>query len=777
MNRSLLDDLNPEQREAVETVAGPVLILAGAGSGKTRVLTYRIAHLIRDYGVNPGSILAVTFTNKAAHEMKERVEQLVGEVPYSMSIGTFHSMAARLLRRDIDKLGWDRAFTIADDSQQHTLVRAICREQDIDEQRIAPAAILARISHAKNELVEPGELADRASSYLEKIAAQVYQTYQERLRLNNSLDFDDLLTFPVRLFRESPDTLRHYQERWRYLLVDEYQDTNHVQYLFTKLLAREHHNICVVGDDDQSIYSWRGADIRNILEFSKDYPETKVIKLEQNYRSTQTILDVAHSVVSQNYARTDKQLWTSNGKGALVAVHRMPTDIEEANFVAREIRRLVGRGQARARDCAVLYRTNAQSRLVERAMSEAALKYQVVAGLKFYDRAEVKDVLAYLRLIANPADDASLRRVVNVPARGLGDKSLELLQAYATSRTATLWQALEHIEEVHGLTARAAASFGAFRETVQGLREASQQLPLTALLEAVLDETGYRAQLNGDDSLQGQDRAENVAELERHAAQTAVDPSQPPRDQLARFLDEVTLSSDQDGLVDDGDQVTLITMHAAKGLEFPIVFIVGMTEGLFPHRRAEDDPAQMEEERRLCYVAMTRAKLQLYLVHAETRAQWGMPAEPGADRTRWRMIDTHPSRFLATIPPGLLHLFGAERGAAPPNQRTRDYGAAARWSGGSYWAQGELLRPGGHNQTGARHHWEVQSGSVAPVASAAAAGTKAFHAGLKVNHAKFGQGVVVRSDLENGDENVTVAFEGHGVKKLAAAFAHLERLG
>jgi DNA helicase II / ATP-dependent DNA helicase PcrA len=774
VNRSLLDDLNPQQREAVETIDGPVLILAGAGSGKTRVLTYRIANLILNHGVPAQHVLAVTFTNKAASEMKSRVEELIGGVPYSMGIGTFHSMCTRLLRQEIGVLGWDKRFTIADDSQQETAIKSILRELGIDEKRFTPGSVLGRISSAKNELVEPAEFARKADGFFEKIVADVYPRYQQRLQLNNSLDFDDLLTFAVKVFRESPDTLASYRDRWRYILVDEYQDTNHAQYMFTKLLAAEHHNICVVGDDDQSIYSWRGANIRNILDFEKDYPETKVIKLEQNYRSTQTILDVAHSVISENRERKEKKLWTENGKGSPVAVQFMPNDFEEGAFVAREVQRLLARREVGSlSDCAVLYRTNAQSRLVERAFVEKQIPYQVIGGPKFYERREIRDMLAYLRLISNPADDASMRRIVNVPPRALGDKSVDDLQRYANAHTEPLWQALQRVEEVAGLQTRAVTAFKSFRQMMQELMEASESVPLLTLVELILDRTNYREHVNPEGSLEGQDREENVNELLRQAASL---PEGDPRETLAQFLDEVALVADQDTIEDASEKATLITLHAAKGLEFPVVFIVGMSENVFPHRRVADDPHQMEEERRLCYVGMTRAKQRLYLVHAETRGQWGGLPQENA-----------PSRFFLSIPPELMTSpYGLERGAPAPGRWGRqqfarrfgdeDWPPADRSSPSPRWQQAELIRPGGHGNTGAHHRWAVPE-PVPAVEAAPYITEQSFHAGSKVRHAKFGAGVVVRSDLTNGDEEVTIAFEGFGIKKLSAAIAPLEKVG
>ncbi|MBV8085554.1 MAG: UvrD-helicase domain-containing protein, partial [Chloroflexi bacterium] len=558
--------------------------------------------------------------------------------------------------------------------------------------------------------------------------------------------------------------------------------TNHAQYVFTKLLAAEHHNIAVVGDDDQSIYSWRGANIRNILDFEKDYPETKVIKLEQNYRSTQTILDVAHAVISENRERKDKKLWTELGQGLPVAVQFMPNDLEEGAFVAREMRRLLARREIeRLSDCAVLYRANAQSRLVESALRSEGLPYQVIGGPKFYERREIRDLLAYLRLIANPADDASLRRIVNVPGRSIGDTSIDHVQRFANEHKMPLWRAILEIEDVPGLQQRAVVAFKGFRELMLNVMEASRSLPLVALLEEVLRLTGYKDYINPDGSLEGQDRIENIQSLLAQAQAVGGE----PREELASFLDEVALVSDQDTIEDTTDKTTLITLHAAKGLEFPVVFMVGMSENVFPHHRVIEDPSQLEEERRLCYVGMTRAQRRLYLIHAETRVQYGGP-----------MREMAPSRFLLSIPPNLMTSpYGAERGATQPGRwARRDFAPRRRFAGqdddgwpprdrsadeAPRWRQGELIRAGGHGNTGSRHRWEVDVTRPAlwepPVAPAVS--EQAFAAGAKVRHAKFGDGVVVRSDLKNGDEEVTVAFDGFGVRKLSASFAQLERVG
>ena len=658
LTSAITSRLNPEQARAVTTTQGPLLILAGAGSGKTRVLAHRIAFLVGVEGVPPWQILAVTFTNKAAAEMRERILALVGDEGRQVAMGTFHALCARVLRRDGAAIGIDPRFTIYDTDDQTGIVKQVLRDLELrGGTELRPAAVLSAISRWKNDLVSPLEADEAARGFLESQMARAYTRYAKRLREASALDFDDLLIEAVRLFEQAPAVLSHYRQRWRYLHVDEYQDTNRAQYLWVKLLAAEHRNVAVVGDDDQSIYSWRGADLRNILDFEQDYPEATVVKLEQNYRSTQLILDAAHAVVERNEGRKDKKLWTQNPRGALIERFEADREDEEAEWVARQVEALVaGRGSAgsvlarradvgdddvyRLQDVAVMYRTNAQSRAIEEAFLRYGLRYQLVGGTRFYQRREVKDALAYLRLLRNDHDVAAFERIVNVPARGLGQRSLEVLRELAAQRGGDVWTALGAAAEGAGeLTPRARQAFGSFRALVERLRLRVGLVSLPELLDMTLEDSGYRAMLM-DGSQDGEDRWANLLEL-REVLDRYGDLE--PADALDRLLEETALVADQDAYAGDADKVTLITLHAAKGLEFEVVFICGLEEGVFPHARSLDDPRQMEEERRLAYVGLTRARKRLYLTHAAQRATWG------------RSGFSVPSRFLLEIPEGLMH--------------------------------------------------------------------------------------------------------------------------
>ena len=646
--------LNPEQARAVTTTEGPLLILAGAGSGKTRVLAHRIAYLVSIKDVAPWRILAVTFTNRAASELRERIISLVGEGGRDVVAGTFHSLAARVLRADGEAIGIGRRFVIYDTDDQGSLMKQILREEDMPlTGEFRPSVVLGAISRAKNEMLDPTFLSQNAANHRERTIARLATRYQERLRKANALDFDDLLLEAVRLFDEAPDVLAKYQERWRYLHVDEYQDTNRAQYLWVRALAARHRNLCVVGDDDQSIYSWRGADLRNILDFERDWPDTAVVKLEQNYRSTQLILDAAHAVVSRNTARKDKKLWTDNAGGTRIQRFEAYNEEEEAEWIARQIEGLVGgRGSAltrradesderfRARDIAVMYRMNAQSRAIEESFLRYGIRYQLVGGTRFYSRREVKDALAYLRILRSDTDSVSFERIINVPARGIGDKTIEVLRAAAAREDGTTWGAIEPAAtgELPGLAPRTRNALAEFAALVRRLRTRVGIVALPELLDEALEASGYRAML-ADGSEDGEERWANLLEL--RAVTTRYD-DLAPDDALDRLLEETALVADQDSYEGDADAVTLITLHAAKGLEFPVVFIAGLEEGLFPHSRALDDEKELEEERRLAYVGITRAKRRLYLSHAWRRATWGMGQA------------TVPSRFLMEIPPELM---------------------------------------------------------------------------------------------------------------------------
>jgi DNA helicase-2/ATP-dependent DNA helicase PcrA len=805
--------LNPPQAEAVSHLHGPLLILAGAGSGKTRVLAHRVAYLVAS-GVKPWQIVAVTFTNKAANEMRERIAGLIGEESArEATIGTFHAICARILRREGEAIGLTRSFTIYDRADQVALVKGILRRLDLDEKRFAPAGMLAYIGQRKDELSEPATAAKQAANYYEETAARVYDAYQRQLAEDQAVDFDDLLMRTVFLFEQHPDVLERYQRRWLQIMVDEYQDTNRAQYLLCRHLAAKHKNLAVVGDDDQSIYSWRGADLRNILDFENDYPDAHVVKLEQNYRSTQNILEAAHAVVSRNAGRKEKKLWTDKGAGTQITVFDAYNEYEEAEFVARQVEKLVGSsgrpmgglltrraddedGSLRYGEIAVAYRINAQSRVLEEAFMRFGIPYQLVGGTRFYERREVKDTLGYVRLARNSADRVALERIVNVPARGIGEKTIEELRAWAEGRGVSLWAAVEASGENPNLTPRARASLAAFAELMRGLMTLAQAEPPSAVFDAVAEKSGLRESIV-DGTEQGDERWANVAELRNHAAE--FDEIAAPEG-LARFLEEVALVSDQDTLEDRTDRVTLITLHAAKGLEFPVVFMVGLEEGLLPHKRALEDDRELEEERRLAYVGMTRAKDRLYLVHAHHRSTYGMGTA------------SEPSRFLSELPEELLSSSRDEGAPFRRNGWQRRGVDDAGWLPGGYRSPTrrvqEPLRPislpdmavpvssvgrrldAARERVAAAHYeaGEVDLGSGTFGASPAPAGTTAggaptagataehgWHAGDRVRHRRFGEGIVVSSQVVKGDEEVTVAFVGQGVKRLIAAYAGLER--
>ncbi len=673
--KEILARLNEPQREAVSHLSGPLLILAGAGSGKTRVLAHRVAYLVAT-SYKPWQIVAVTFTNKAAGEMRERIAGLIGEdAAREATIGTFHSICARILRRDGAAIGLTRSFTIYDRADQVALVKAILRRLDLDEKRFSPAGMLAWIGQRKDELADVATATRQAANYYDETAAKVYEAYQRQLGEDDAVDFDDLLMRAVFLFEQHPDVLAKYQGRWQQINVDEYQDTNRAQYLLCRHLAAKHRNLAVVGDDDQSIYSWRGADLRNILDFEADYPDCKVVKLEQNYRSTQTILDAAHAVVSRNAGRKDKKLWTDRGSGAQITLFDAYNEYEEAEFVARQVEKLVGGagrgsmarlltsraddedGSLRYGDIAIAYRINAQSRVIEESFMRFGIPYQLVGGTRFYERREVKDALAYVRLARNQADRVALGRIINVPARGIGAKTVEELGAWAESRDVSMFTAVEQAGQNPNLAPRARAQLAVFADLMRGLIAMAATEPPSAIFDAALERSGLQAAIQ-DGTDDGEERWANVTELRNHAAE--FDEIAPPEG-LARFLEEVALVSDQDELDELPDRATLITLHAAKGLEFPVVFIVGMEEGLLPHRRALEDERELEEERRLAYVGMTRAKDRLYLVHAHHRSTYGVGAQ------------SDPSRFLSELPEELL-ASRAFRGALPARRRlaTRD---------------------------------------------------------------------------------------------------------
>ena len=722
----LLTSLNPSQREAVAATDGPVLVVAGAGSGKTRVLTHRIAHLIRDLDVSPFAILAITFTNKAAGEMKERVGALVGPVARDMWVSTFHSACSRILRREAPRLGYRSAFSIYDEADSLRLTTLCVRDLELDPKRFPPRSIRAAISAAKNELIDFETYASSGSGYYHEKVADVYRLYQQRLVEASAMDFDDILMLTVEVFQAFPDVLTHYQERFSYVLVDEYQDTNHAQYVLVRLLTERHRNLCVVGDSDQSIYRWRGADIRNINEFEKDYPDARIVLLEQNYRSTSTILDAANAVIGNNTARKPKRLWTDLGEGDPVITFEAEDEQDEAAFVAEEITQLEKRGRSLG-DVAVFYRTNAQSRVVEELFVKFGLPYQVIGGLKYYDRREVKDVLGYLKAVVNPDDTVSLKRVVNVPKRAIGDTSVAHVDRFAEAERIGFWEALRRADDNGRLSTRAQRSIAEFVGLMDHVRSEADNGPRAAL-EAVLDMSGYMAMIRSERSIEAMGREENLKELLSAAADfEETGPASigiaewEEADGLRRlelFLESISLVTDVDNL-QDTDAVTLMTLHNAKGLEFPVVFITGLEDGVFPHMRSLGEPAELEEERRLCYVGITRAMERLYLTRAWSRNLWGSNNY------------NPPSRFLGEIPPGLTE-----------------------------------------KATRAQRNRKLEAAKPTPLPATAVVVT----VGDRVRHAHWGSGVVqdVVGDGERAE--AWVAFDGQGVKRLLLAWAPLEKL-
>ena len=713
----ILATLNPVQREAVEATEGPVLILAGPGSGKTRVITHRVAYLVRGCGVNPHHIMAVTFTNKAAREMKERLEQLLGQAVEALTLGTFHAICARILRCEGKATGLNAGFVIYDDEDQLKLIKQSLQEINLDPKQYAPRALQSAISAAKSRLISAEGYAQQIQSYFEEVVQRVYQHYQQLLSQSGAVDFDDLLMKTVELFRNHLQILNRYQSRYLHILVDEFQDTNIAQYMLIKQLAGKHHNICVVGDPDQSIYSWRFADLRNILSFEKDYPEAKVVFLEQNYRSTKTILEVASDVISANVQRKPKNLWTENEVGSPVAIIESYSEEEEAQSVVNEIEKLVSQEQISLKDCAVMYRVNAQSRALEETFMRYGLPYKLVGGTRFYRRQEVKDIIAYLRVIHNPHDNVSLARMINVPGRGIGQGTLSQLRAWARSHDTSLYDSLKQVVTGKALSPRITQALSRFTTLIDELMAKSHGLSLAELLDEILEHIGYREYLLEKED--GEDRWENIMELKSVAREYS---GLNPEEALATFLEKISLVADIDELDEKADAVTLITLHQAKGLEFPVVFIVGMEEGILPHRKSFDDPEEMEEERRLCYVGMTRAEKQLYLLHSYRRSLFGGSVNP-------------PSRFLQDISPHLVTTQGL-------------------------WEEESLGLPA-----------TVYSQS--PINSLSTLGLKV---GDWVHHSKFGDGIVMDCLPDRGDQVVTVAFEEAGVKKLLLSLAKLEKI-
>lgn len=712
-----LAGLNSAQKQAVETIEGPLLVLAGPGSGKTRVITHRVAYLVEDCDVDPRQIMAVTFTNKAAQEMKERLERLIGQACEALTAGTFHAICARVLRQQGKATGLDSRFVIYDEEDQLNLVKQILQELNIDHKQYSPRVLHSAISAAKSRLIDPEHYAGQVNSYFEEIVQRVYQRYQQLLAQSRAVDFDDLLMKAVQLFDKHPQVLNRYQSRYVYILVDEFQDTNIAQYALVKQLSGKYHNICVVGDPDQSIYSWRFADLRNILNFEKDYPQAKVVLLEQNYRSTKTILEVASDVISANSQHKPKGLWTENEDGPRVSLIENYSGEEEAQCVVNEIEKLISQDDLVFKDCAVMYRVNAQSREFEESFVRYGVPYKLVGGTRFYQRQEIKDIIAYIRLIQDVQDDVSLIRVINVPKRGIGHNTLAKLQDWARVHEVSLYEAVKVLVKGKAFSSHIVQALAAFLTCVDNLNNKSCQLSPVSLLEEILERTGYREYILGQED--GEERWENIMELKSVAGEYG---GLEPGEALTTFLENVSLVADIDELDEVANAVTLITLHQAKGLEFPVVFIVGMEEGVLPHRKSFDSPQEMEEERRLCYVGITRAQSRLYLLYSRYRNMFGSNTT------------TQCSRFLQDISPRLITM------SEPAKKGLSTVSRVPQTS--SYRSGSSLdLKVGDH-----------------------------------VRHRNFGCGVVMNCLFNRGDQEITVAFEEAGVKRLLLSMTPLEKL-
>lgn len=757
--------LNPMQQEAVYHTEGPLLVLAGAGSGKTRVLTHRIAYLIEEKQVNPWNIMAITFTNKAAAEMRERVDKIVGFGAESIWVSTFHSSCVRILRRHIEYLGYSTNFTIYDGDDQRTLMKQIFKRLDVDTKQFKERAVLSRISSAKDDMITPEEFELNAGGdFREKKVAQIYKEYQKELKKNNALDFDDLIVKTVELFQNVPDVLNYYQDRFRYIMVDEYQDTNMVQFKLVDLLAGKYRNICVVGDDDQSIYKFRGANIYNILNFEKHFEDAKVIKLEQNYRSTQNILDAANSVISNNVGRKDKRLWTDNGAGDRITFEQLESGFEEADYVARSIARLVRKGEARYKDCAVLYRTNAQSRLFEEKFIAANIPYKIVGGVNFYARKEIKDILAYLKTIDNGHDDLAVKRIINVPKRGIGATSINKVTDYALEKGIDFYTALRYVDEVPGM-ARSAGKIKPFVMFIQSLRARAEMDSVSQLIQAIIDETGYVDELKAEGTDEAEQRIENIDELINKAVDYEQGEENPT---LSGFLEEVALVADIDGLDENSDYVVLMTLHSAKGLEFPNVYLAGMEDGLFPSYMSitsDDATSEIEEERRLAYVGITRAKEHLTITSARMRMVRG--------ETQFNKV----SRFVKEIP---RELMAGE--VYEPKRRDDDL---ERNSQSTYRKAKEAFKKTptyGTEYATTFNTQRTRTPVYTPVsnqksfASANTTGGLSYKVGDRVSHIKFGAGEVMAIVEGGRDYEVTVDFDKAGTKKMFASFAKLKKI-
>ncbi len=743
VDNTLIKGLNKQQQDAVVHTKGPVLIMAGAGSGKTRVLTHRIAYLIEEKGILPWNILAITFTNKAAKEMKERVAKLLGESGQDVWVSTFHALCVRILRRYIDRLGYNRAFTITDTSEQRTLVKRILADLNLDSKKFDSRALLSAISNAKNNLLTPKEYKKSAGTPFEEIAADVYERYQSALKENQSLDFDDLIMMTIQLFDQEAEVLDYYQEKFKYIHVDEYQDTNEAQYKLVSLLAQKYRNICVVGDADQSIYGWRGANMENILNFKKDYPDAHVTLLEQNYRSTKTILAAANSVIANNDNRADKNLWTENDQGEQVSYYRGQNENDEARYVVANIQKEVAEHKFDYGSFAILYRTNAQSRVMEETLLKANIPYTMVGGHKFYDRKEIRDVLAYLTLLANPLDSMSFERVINEPKRGIGQTSINKLRTFANDHSWSLLEAAENVDLANELNSRAKNSISGFALLISEITKKLDSMNITDITQEILNKSGYLDSLKSTKNLENESRIENLEEFisvtEQYDQQNQ---DSLGSENLINFLSDLALVSDQDDVQEDGSQVTLMTLHAAKGLEFPVVFMIGMEEGLFPLSRAAESQSELQEERRLAYVGITRTKEKLFLTNAYSRMLYG------------RLQNNPESRFIGEIKPELIHYENVQensKGPKTPFDRRTSSALASTYHSPDI--------PKVNNKS----------------TGAIGAENKSWNVGDKVSHKAWGTGTVVKVSGTGEDMELDIAFKSKGIKRLLAAFAPITK--
>ena len=762
----MLEELNKKQYEAVIETEGPCLVIAGAGSGKTKVLTHKIAYILENKGIRPWNILAITFTNKAANEMKQRVENIVGDIAKDMWIGTFHSICVRILRRYIDRIGYDKSFVIFDSSDQKSLVKECLKALNIDDKTFSDRAVLSEISNAKNEMLEPPAYRVRANGdFRKEKIANIYELYQRRLKENNALDFDDIINMTIKILMENPDVLEHYSEQFKYVLVDEYQDTNKAQFTLVSMIASRYGNITVVGDNDQGIYSFRGADISNILNFEKDFPGTKIIKLEQNYRCTQNILNIANAVIKNNTVKYDKKLWTENEKGNLPTVYSADNEYDEASYIVEQINHLKTEEYYKFSDFTILYRMNTQSRCIEDIFRRENIPYKIIGGLKFYERKEIKDIIAYLRLIHNTADNLSLKRIINEPKRGIGKTSLENIQAVSEQNGISMYEVIKHAEQ-YGLN-KVYLNSREFINTMEELIQIKDKIKVSELIKETLNKTGYTRALEAEDKIEAENRIENLEEFLTVAIEFEDEEAEGG---LAQFLESITLSSDIDGMEETEDSVTLMTLHSAKGLEFPVVFLVGMEEGIFPGHKSMSEPQELEEERRLCYVGITRAKNYLYLTCAKQRTIFGSTS-------------CNPvSRFLKEIPADSLEGYAENIETRKTNvfedtSYKWEYGARKESKVVSYSINSTSgVKIAASNKTTGFAFRTPESFLNNLNKPKQNVDISKYEAGQRINHKKFGEGIINYVEQEGDDLKVDITFDKVGHKRLMAKFAGLEIL-